>query len=145
MEQMKMVNNLAQEVLPNTDIVVFDELNKRMTLDSFEFVVTGSSSTTFPVLHFTSNNSNNFTNQIFHTINPSGTRWYATPTRLSNDGSAYFETMAYDTGAGLYKFNLKTPVILPNGGRLAFRAASGYGGGDMVLYKAIYRVEQSWQ
>jgi hypothetical protein len=137
------MTNVGLTDMTTSDIVIFNESGKKIVIDSFEYTVNGSGTNTFPTLHLDGIISSNlYDGQMFHTLNSTGggSRSIATPTRLAGDGSPYFDIMEYDSTANAYKFALKAPIELPQGGRLGFRVVSGYTSGDKITYKAIYRV-----
>ncbi|WP_017470609.1 hypothetical protein [Amphibacillus jilinensis] len=136
--QVKLLNELNLTFTSNTTHVVYEEWDKDIVIDFMEFTVT--STNIFPVLNIDSTNANhNYEGQLFQTVNPNGTRWIATPIRISNDGHANFEVVAYDSSSSQYKFNLKTPMILPGGSRLAFKHNGTPTANHTVTYKVIYR------
>lgn len=144
---LKMINSGATptDKMAGTDIVIFDttETSKKVILDSFEYTINGSGTNTHPILHLSGyDTTGNYDGNIFHILNSTGggSRFVCTPTRIANDGSPYLEIMEYDSTANEYKFNLKMPIELPQGGRLAIRSISSYTSGDKVQYKAVYRV-----
>ncbi len=127
----------AKEVNTNAeDFLVFEEAGSKVILDYFEY--SQNNKDAYPVLHINGANPNNsYQDQIFHTVAPHGTRWHATPLRLASDGHPNLEVMAYDSDVDQYKFNLKKPIELPGGARLAFKNTNE---DDTVIYKAVYRV-----
>ncbi|GEN86955.1 hypothetical protein MKY30_02305 [Oceanobacillus sp. FSL W8-0428] len=121
-----------------TTHVVYEEWEKDIVIDFIEYST--SSQNIFPILNIDQSRPNyNYDGQLFQTVNPNGTRWVATPLRISNDGHANFEVVAYDSSSGEFKLNLKTPMILPGGSRLAFKHNGTPTENHTVTYKVIYR------
>lgn len=118
------------------DFIVFEEIGKKVILDYFEY--SQNNKDIYPTLHVNgANPNNNYKDQIFHTVSPHTTRWYATPLRLANDSHPNLETVSYNSDSQQYKFNLKAPVELPEGARLAFKNTNDE---NYVVFKAVYRV-----
>lgn len=138
---LKQARNINQDVVPAADIVVFEEWDKKVVIDTFEFSINGDLKEIHAVLNINKNNiTNNFDDQLFYTVNPGGTRWVASPERIANDGSSYFEIVSYDSVTKSAKFMLKRPIELPSGGRLAIRPSTTYLSGGKAVYKTEYRV-----
>jgi hypothetical protein len=130
---------MHNETFDAGDVVLFDEQGKKVIIDFMEYAT--NSTGVYPTLHNAGVvSSNNYTGQLFHTIK-TGSRYHATPIRISEDGHPNFDVVAYDSGANDYKFNLKSPIVLADGGRLGFRHTSGTPDiADVVTVKVVYRI-----
>src|SRR5690625_1002136 len=135
----KLVTKYGTAKAPNSnveDFIVFEETGKKVILDYLEYSQNNKDS--YPTLHVNGASPNNsYKDQIFHTVAPHVTRWHATPLRLSNDSHPNLETIAYNSHEHQYKFNLKSPIELPGGARLAFKNSDD---DNYVVYKVVYRV-----
>lgn len=119
-------------------VIAFEEANQTVIIDAFEYSCNNSS--IYPVLQINSAAiTSDFDNQLFYTVNPGGTRWHATATRLANDDSPYFDVIENDDANLQYKFILKAPIAVPPGSRLAFKFDGTATTSDNVTYKAVYR------
>ncbi|WP_121640683.1 hypothetical protein [Virgibacillus sp. Bac330] len=135
----QLVNELRAEFMESDTVKVYEEWDKDIILDFLEYSV--SSNSIFPVLNIDSTKPNyNFDGQLFQTVNPNGSRWKAIPSRIANDGHCNFEVVSYDSDSKEYKFQLRTPMILPGGSKLAFKHDGTPKPEDNVTFKAIYRV-----
>ncbi|MFD1064436.1 hypothetical protein [Oceanobacillus locisalsi] len=136
--QVILKNELNVSFVDNSTHVVYEEWETDIVIDFIEYST--SSQNIYPTLNIDQSRANyDYEGQLFQTINPNGSRWVATPLRISNDGHSNFEVIAYDSSNGEFKINLKTPMILPGGSRLAFKHNDEPTENHTVTYKVIYR------
>lgn len=113
------------------------ETDNDLILDFLEFS-TNNMSTRVKLVVDDSPISNNYLNNVFHTISPGQTRFHGSVQRIGNDGHSNFEVIEYNTTDSRYKLQLKTPIIIPGGAKLVFEYA-GASTGVVVTYKYVFR------
>lgn len=134
-QEIKVIGETGKEV--GAEHVAIDERGKDIIIDAMEWS-TNDKNTYAKLVVNTSPTSNDYLNQVFHTINSNQTRWKCTPLRVANDGHSHFEIVEYNSADDRYKLNLKAPIILPNGGYLSFNHDNP--ASQTVTYKIVYRV-----
>lgn len=128
-ETQHMATNLRVPISTDSEHVVFNRLGTKIILDSLSY---STDNAIYPLL-WMQDSSSDYLYQLFHVLTSGGGRANATPATIQNNGSDFLEIgVRENLDATVY---LKRPIILPEGGKLAFRAITS---GD-VTYRAFWR------
>lgn len=120
-----------------TDYIIFEEWDKAIVLESVEI---GTNTDSLFLKLYNEPGTSMYTNQLFHLVGAGSARSSAAPSNLRNElrGSSYLECTYYNESSGFARVELKRPIYLPNGCRLAIGALSTSTGGN-ATFKAEWR------
>lgn len=128
-ETQHMETNLRVPISTDSEHVVFNRLGVKIIIESLSY---STDNAIYPLL-WVRDSSSDYLNQLFHVTTAGGGRANATPATIQSNGSEFLEVVVRDNLDA--KIMMKRSIILPEGGKLAFRALTA---GD-VTYKVFWR------
>ena len=128
-------NALESQVSTEDELVIFNDFGNKIILDKFSY---SCNSPIYPVLHAKEGNTSLYSNtQLFLNTTLNG-RSGAIPSVINSHGNEFLEVQ--NTSSDRHVVVLKKPIILPEGGRLAFRALGSSSGGTVTYHVSYIKV-----